>query len=1221
MVVVPTDTAGEAHLAWYFEKHLRYPFLDKDLESAAVRRIAAYGEALFAQVFGGEGSHDYRSMRDRAFDRCRVEVTGSAALHQLHWETLRDPTLGVPLAVRLPVTRRVSALGSKFQPPSGRPTVNILVVTARPDGPQDIGYRTISRPLLDTLRVAGSPITVELVRPGTWQALREHLRTRTERHGSGWYQVIHFDLHGAFSEYGPLEEARQAGRVQFSSSTVKPFDGPRGFLFFETAQQEKAEPVLAEDVASLLAEHRVPVAILNACQSAMQTGSEAGLAQRLAEAGVPVALGMAYSVTVSAAERAMSVLYGRIADGAELTVAVQAARRELFDHPARQAYFGQQLDLDDWMLPVMFAQQPLEIELRPMSGPEQALFFDRAAAVGDEPATEYGFIGRDLDIQAVEHRLLAGQNSNELLLQGMAGAGKSTLLAHLAWWWQRTGLVEHMFTFSYQHQAWTVGQIIREVRSKLLSPAEHAQADAMSDAAQIEQVAQLLRATRHLLIIDNAESITAAPAAIPHALSPEEQRKLKTLLSRLRGGRTLVLLGSRESETWLTSDGSGPGIYTLPGLDPQAASMLVERILARHDAGHYLQDEAERGALQELVALLGGYPLPLTVVLPVLAVSPPSAVLAELKEGGGGVDPTGLIHHAIEYSHGKLDPGLQNSLLLLAPFSSVVATGPLLESYHDLLLQHEAVQAMGPIDLAAALNQAVAVGLAAPHPDLTDWIQVQPVLPYFLRSRLQDQPALQAAIDQAHYDLYRALSSELYEMLTSRTSLERPAIARTISQAQCSNLSAALTYGLDNSQPIVGIVQALDEYLDQVEQDESRRQLLDKVISSYSGPASEVQQQELTILHDLAGHTAIKQHRFDDASEHYEAELQLLQATGDRKGQGFAYYQLGALAHDQHRNAEAETNYRKALEIFLEVDDRYETADIYNALGNLAHDQHRNAESETNYRKALEIFLDYGNQRRAAKVYNNIGIATQRQRRYAEAEANYRKALDIKLKSGDTLSAASTYHQLGTLAQDQERYAEAEANYRTALEIKLKYGDSAGSTYHQLGTLAQDQERYAEAEANYRKALDIGLKSGDALSVASTYHQLGTLAQDQERYAEAEANYRKALDIRREPDPLAASNTATRLGSVLAKLGRHPEATRTLLYAALTWRQGTEQWPVTDLKLLHQERAVIGSAEFAELIRSDIPSDLVGELIGAVEATGNLENVDEPGQGGNNTGH
>ena len=61
-----------------------------------------------------------------------------------------------------------------------------------------------------------------------------------------------------------------------------------------------------------------------------------------------------------------------------VTVAVHAARRELYDHKARQAYFGQMLDLEDWMLPVMFAQRRLQIELQTMTGPEQAEFYEHS---------------------------------------------------------------------------------------------------------------------------------------------------------------------------------------------------------------------------------------------------------------------------------------------------------------------------------------------------------------------------------------------------------------------------------------------------------------------------------------------------------------------------------------------------------------------------------------------------------------------------------------------------------------------------------------------------------------------------------------------------------------------------------------------------------------------------------------------------------------------------
>ncbi len=176
-VADPADAEQEQLLAWYFEKHLEYPFLDKDLEEKAAAQIDAYGQALFGQVFGGEAAYGYRRARDRGFDGCRLVIEGSAAMHRFHWEALQDPdTRGGRLALRLPVVRRVDRIPLQFELPLGRSVVRILVITARPDGPRDIGYRTISRPLLDAVRQARLPVAVDIVRPGTWEALRDRLR-------------------------------------------------------------------------------------------------------------------------------------------------------------------------------------------------------------------------------------------------------------------------------------------------------------------------------------------------------------------------------------------------------------------------------------------------------------------------------------------------------------------------------------------------------------------------------------------------------------------------------------------------------------------------------------------------------------------------------------------------------------------------------------------------------------------------------------------------------------------------------------------------------------------------------------------------------------------------------------------------------------------------------------------------------------------------------------
>ena len=564
-------------------------------------------------------------------------------------------------------------------------------------------------------------------------------------------------------------------------------------------------------MASLLAEHRVPVAVLNACQSAMQSDSEAGLAQQLAEAGVPVAVGMAYSVTVSAAERAMPVLYRRVAEGRDLVAAVHAARRDLHEHgPAGLLRAGAGpgglgaagrcsassrcgLRCGRW---------------RTLSRPR---FYQRQAVVGDEPATEYGFVGRDLDIQAIEQRLLAGPDGNQLLVQGMAGAGKSTLLAHLAWWWQRTGLVDRVFRFSYEDRAWTAGQIIREIRVRLLSPAEHARADSMSEAAQAEQVAGLLRAARHLLILDNAESITAAPAAIPHALDAGEQDQLRALLARLRGGRTLVLLGSRESRGPGSPPGSfGPGTSTrCPAWTPQAASLLVDRILGRHGATRWLDDDAERQRAAGPGHAAGR--VPAADDRRPAGPGRRAAITGPGRAAGGrhGADPAGLISRAIEYSHGKLDPALQDSLLLLAPFTAVIPAGPVLDHYQDLLCQTTPSRRWATVDLAAALDQAVRVGLAAPHPQLSYWCRSSRCCPTSCAAACTTSPPSRAATSQAHYQLYAKLwPAHCTQMLTSPGD---PAAARHRAGRHPRRVrqpDRRLAHGLRTGQPIRRLVAA-----------------------------------------------------------------------------------------------------------------------------------------------------------------------------------------------------------------------------------------------------------------------------------------------------------------------------------------------------------------------------------------------------------------------------
>ncbi|GAA1575670.1 hypothetical protein GCM10009827_116890 [Dactylosporangium maewongense] len=1137
----PGSESRERRLAWYFEEHLQFPFLDRDLAKDAVEQLDAYGTELFGQVFTGRCGERYRELARRAFDGCRLEVSGSAAFHRLHWEALRDPELPVPLVVRMPLARRVAAQPQGFELPPQRSTLNILVVTARPDGAKDVGYRTLSRPLLDGMRRADRPVVVDLVRPGTWPALREHLRQVSKAHGNGFYQVVHFDVHGSVAEFADLEKGRRADRFLFGSPA---FEGKRAFVFFETATEGKAEPVSAADIAALLAEHRVPVVVLSACQSAKEPVSEASLAQRLVEAGVPVAVGMAYSVTVTAAEQAMPLFYEELSQGEDPMAAMLTARRSLFETKCRRGYFEQDLELEDWVLPVVFGQHPVNLGLGEMTAEQSARFFQRQALVGDEPVVEYGFVGRDLDIQVLERRLLITADRNLLLLRGMAGAGKSTLLRHVAWWWQHTGLVEHVFRFSYEDRAWTTSQIIRDIATVLLDRVEQAKLEMLPEPAQPERVAQLLRARRYLLILDNAESIAASPAAIPHALPEPERERLATFLSRLRGGRTLILIGSREAEQWLAPRTFRDNIHVLPGLDPQAASVLTERILQHHGATRHLTDTTQRDALQQLTALLGGYPLPLNVVLPSLATSTPEQILTELRAGGDSADPVGLISRAIEYSHGKLNPATQHSLLFLAPFTASIP-GPALQTYQQLLNEHNAVHTLSPIDLQAAVAEVIRVGLATPHPQLQDWVHVLPVLPYFLRTRLTTHPPqLPAAANQAHYQLYTTLGTEIQRLLTSHKPQQRH-LGLVIVRTEYANLTTALDHGLDTGQPILPILRALEEYVDQTKQQDTRRHLLDHAITATRPPGNAELQRELAHLHHLAGMVAQEQRRFEEAEGHYRQALTISLELGNRHNAATSYHQLGMVAQEQRRFEEAEGHYRQALTIWLEFGDRHSTASTYHQLGVVAQLQRRFEEAEGYYRQALTISLEFGDRRSTAITYHQLGMIAQEQRRFEEAEGHYQQSLTIWLEFGDRHSTASTYHQLGMVAELQRRNEEAEGHYRQALTILLEFGDRHGAaiTYHQLGVVAQQQRRFEEAEGHYQQSLTIKLEFGNRHSTASTYHQLGRIAEEQRRFEEAEGHYQQSLTIKLEfGDRHSTALTYHQLGVVAQQQRRFEEA-------------------------------------------------------------------------------
>ena len=946
----PFVPAEEENLEWYFERWLHFPFTDTVKAATAAVSVTSYGVKLFEQLFTGR---DVIREYDRLHDEPGlIEIEGSPAFQALHWETLHDNGKARPLSLDWTMVRRREnpVLYRADVKPS--PTLNILLVTARPNEAGDVGYRTISRPLVAATANSQLAVRIDIVRPGTYAALLEHLEDSHDR--AGFYHIIHFDLHGAlltyeqWQEYEGLAHDAHLYRGGPGERPIEAYEGQRAFLFFE---QEGAggNPVVADDIADLLRARQIPIAILNACQSGKQVAVseattaavETSLGAALQAAGVQLVLAMGYSVTVTAAELLMQALYEHLLAGQPPATAIRRGRLALYQQKLRRASFGQQIPLEDWLLPVVYQNQA------PRFG--SGFQGDDAFFAADEAQYKisqgrYGFFGRDIDILRLEKRLLTGRNIQ--LVRGMGGAGKSTLLHHLAWWWQKTGLVGDIFYFGYDEKAHTATQILSRLAIHYFGRAEAPQG----------QIVRKLRAERHLLILDNLESITGQQLAVQNTLPPEEQAALRELLAELVGGNSLLLLGSRSDEAWLGPAVIRPvDVYDLPGLDPEAQSQLAEAILGEIGRQSLLLDEDQQEDMARLLKLLGGYPLALEVVLPNLRSASVAAVIEQLEQADVQLDQqtpnptrTSSILKCIEYSHSNLSPAAQRLLLCLAPFTGVVWANPEIFSGYLQAVQAQPEFADLPIDEWPAVQaEATRWGLLAPHEQLGElgYLRLQPVLPYFLKTRLA---AARDALERAFHAHYHWLSRQIGQLIEAKEPGQR-SLGLALAGVEYENLYHALTVALEWQLQFVNPYETLKDYLLTQQQIEPivaiSRQILDARDNYGDAQLAGDIGEDFFIVYGNLGTRLLQLQRYGEAETIYKEALTLVDKLGttSQEQQGAfratTYHQLGRVAQAQRQWPQAEAHYQQALAIFIEFNDRYAQASTYHQLGRVAQEQ------------------------------------------------------------------------------------------------------------------------------------------------------------------------------------------------------------------------------------------------------------------------------------------
>ena len=819
-----------------------------------------------------------------------------------------------------------------------------------------------------------------------------------------------------------------------------------------------SEQVGASKVAAVLAEGKVPVVVLNACQSgAVGKELEASVATALLTAGCAAVVAMAYSVYAVAAAEFMAAFYESLFAGASVGQAVTAGRRRLFGHDGRPSPKGD-LPLADWLVPVHYLRKEVRFPQartgRPATVPSLDAALDQIRAAPSEPATAQDplatvgtFVGRDDLFYQLE---AAARLQRVVVLVGPGGTGKTELAKGFARWWRDTGGVDDprlvcWHSFEPGVASFGLDGVISGVGLAVFG-ADFARLEAPERLAQVKR---LLGQLRVLLVWDNFESVREMPdpAGATPPLDGAGCAALKGFLEWVRDhSSSAVMITSRAQEGWL---GQVRRIE-VGGLNRGEAAEYAGHLLAPFPAA---RERRERRSFGELLEWLDGHPLAMRLTLPRLDTTDPADLLAALRGTTplpAADDPdagrTTSLPASITYSYAHLAGQTRRLLPAVSLFHGVAD--------EDLLMLFSAGEGVparfagvSKQEWTAVLEDAARVGLLTGLG--AGMYQIHPALPGYLAAGWHaEDPAGYAPEREACEQALCTASAAFSRWLTGQIASGNAALAYAVIGLQRRTLGAMLGHALHRHawDDASGIVRALDPYWDTRGLGEEAGAWADRILDGTAGPG-----QDMPAAETLAGslwlyttiHQATRQQEAgqpDWAAHTYRTALAFLQDQPEtdwtRTSIAAIYHQLGITAGDRRRLDESEDWYRKSLTIEEELGNRPGMAISYHQLGITAYLRGRLDEAEDWYRKALTIEEELSDRPRISVIYHQLGMTAQERGRLDEAEDWYRKSLTIKKELGNRPGMASTYHQLGIAAHVRGRLDEAEDWYRKSLTIK-----------------------------------------------------------------------------------------------------------------------------------------------------------------------------------------
>lgn len=345
-----------SELRWYLEDFLEFPFPpETDHAARVLRALDGWANEVYDALFSPEDATLLLdAVQQNGEGPLRLQVR-SADPRVLSWPW--ESMLKLDAASNWSMERSVDRLDAPLAPVDDLPRdrINILLVTCRPYK-GDVGFRSISRPLVEMVETEKLPVDVHVLRPPTFERLQEHLAERP-RH----YHVLHFDGHGSYHP-SALPSGGTFDSVtafQLHATDARRAGAYEGCLAFED-EFEADDLITGRELSMLLRQHGIPVVVLNACQSGMlHAASErafASVAASLLKAGTRSVVAMAYSLMVSGAVEFLPDFYRGFFTSGEVSDGMRSGRTRMHRAKGRVCVRGR-FDLEDWIVPVLYQRR------------------------------------------------------------------------------------------------------------------------------------------------------------------------------------------------------------------------------------------------------------------------------------------------------------------------------------------------------------------------------------------------------------------------------------------------------------------------------------------------------------------------------------------------------------------------------------------------------------------------------------------------------------------------------------------------------------------------------------------------------------------------------------------------------------------------------------------------------------------------------------------------